>query len=76
MPKAVTSGDTGERTAHSIDVEVVWSPMVFRNRFAALTMVTDVTERCRNEHRNQVFSKLSHRLEFGHHGCRSGDDYL
>ena len=45
-----------------IDVEVVWSPMVFRNRFAALTMVTDVTERRRNEHRNQVFSKLSHRL--------------
>jgi len=46
----------------SIDVEVVWGPMVFRNRFAALTMVTDVTERRRNEHRNQVFSKLSHRL--------------
>ena len=45
-----------------IDVEVIWSPMVFRNRFAALTMVTDVTERRRNEHRNQVFSKLSHRL--------------
>ena len=45
-----------------IDVEVVWGPMVFRNRFAALTMVTDVTERRRNEHRNQVFSKLSHRL--------------
>ena len=45
-----------------IDVEVVWSPMVFRSRFAALTMVTDVTERRRNEHRNQVFSKLSHRL--------------
>jgi PAS domain S-box-containing protein len=45
-----------------IDVEVVWSPMAFRNRFAALAMVTDVTERRRNEHRNQVFSKLSHRL--------------
>ncbi|HXR47118.1 MAG TPA: PAS domain S-box protein [Candidatus Limnocylindrales bacterium] len=45
-----------------IDVEVVWSPMAFRNRFAALAMVTDVTERCRNEHRNEVFSKLSHRL--------------
>ena len=45
-----------------IDVEVVWGPMVFRSRFAALTMVTDVTERRRNEHRNQVFSKLSHRL--------------
>jgi PAS domain S-box-containing protein len=45
-----------------VEVEVVWSPMVFRNRFAALTMVTDVTERRRNEHRNQVFSQLSHRL--------------
>lgn len=45
-----------------IDVEVVWSPMAFRNRFAALAMVTDVTERRRNEHRNEVFSKLSHRL--------------
>jgi PAS domain S-box-containing protein len=45
-----------------VDVEVAWSPMAFRNRFAALTMVTDVTERRRNEHRNQVFSKLSHSL--------------
>ena len=46
----------------SVEVEVIWSPMVFRNRFAALTMVTDVTERRRNEHRNEVFSQLSHRL--------------
>ncbi len=46
----------------SLDVDVVWRPMAFRNHFAALTMVTDVTERRRNEHRNQVFSKLSHRL--------------
>ena len=45
-----------------IDVEVVWSPMAFRNRFAALTMATDVTERRQAEHRNTVFSKLSHRL--------------
>ncbi len=45
-----------------IDVEAVWSPMVFRNRFAALTMITDVTERRRDEHRNLVFSRLSHRL--------------
>jgi len=45
-----------------IDVEVLWSPMAFRNRFAALTMVTDVTERRRDEHRNQAFSQLSHRL--------------
>ena len=36
--------------------------MAFRGRFAALTMATDVTERRRVEHRNQIFSKLSHRL--------------
>jgi PAS domain S-box-containing protein len=45
-----------------IDVEVVWSPMAFRGHFAALTMATDVTERRRVEHRNQIFSKLSHRM--------------
>jgi PAS domain S-box-containing protein len=45
-----------------IDVEVVWSPIVFGERFAALTMATDVTERLRTEHRNAVFSKLGHRL--------------
>ena len=45
-----------------IDVEVIWTPMVFHERFAALTMAVDVTERLRMEHRNTVFSKLSHRL--------------
>jgi PAS domain S-box-containing protein len=45
-----------------IDVEVVWSPMAFRNRFAALAMATDVTKRRQVEHRNNIFSKLSHRL--------------
>jgi PAS domain S-box-containing protein len=45
-----------------VDVEVVWSPMAFRNRFAALAMATDVTERRQVEHRNNIFSKLSHRL--------------
>ncbi len=45
-----------------IDVEVVWSPIVFGERFAALAMATDVTERLRTEHRNAVFSKLGHRL--------------
>ena len=45
-----------------VDVEVVWSPMAFRNRFAALAMATDVTERRQVEHRNTIFSKLSHRL--------------
>ena len=37
-------------------------PMVFHGRFAALTMAVDVTERRRVEHRNAIFSKLSHRL--------------
>jgi PAS domain S-box-containing protein len=45
-----------------IEVEIIWSPMVFHRRFAALTMATDVTERRRVEHRNAIFSKLSHRL--------------
>jgi PAS domain S-box-containing protein len=45
-----------------VDVEVVWSPMAFRGRFAALTMATDVTERQRVEHRNVIFSKLGQRL--------------
>jgi PAS domain S-box-containing protein len=45
-----------------LDAEVIWSPMAFRNHFAALTMATDVTERRQVEHRNTVFSKLSQRL--------------
>jgi PAS domain S-box-containing protein len=45
-----------------IDVEVIWTPMVFRDQFAALTMAVDVTERRQIEHRNAVFSQLSHRL--------------
>jgi PAS domain S-box-containing protein len=45
-----------------IDVEVIWSPLDFRGRFAALTMAVDVTERRRAEHHNAVFSRLSHRL--------------
>jgi len=45
-----------------IDVEVTWTPMVFQNRFAALTMITDITQRLRSEHHDEVFSKLSHRL--------------
>ena len=45
-----------------LDVEVIWSPMVFRHHFAALTMAVDVTERRELEHRNVVFSRLSHRL--------------
>jgi PAS domain S-box-containing protein len=68
--KGVRAGDVGHghiwrhrrKDGTLVEVEVIWSPMIFRNRFAALTMVTDVTERRRNEHRNRVFSELSHRL--------------
>ena len=45
-----------------MDMEVVWSPMVFQNRFAALALATDVTKRRQVDHRNNIFSKLSHRL--------------
>jgi PAS domain S-box-containing protein len=45
-----------------IDVEVIWSPMAFQDRFAALTMAVDVTERRQSEHQSMAFSKLSHGL--------------
>ena len=45
-----------------IEMEVSWSPIAFRGRFAALTTATDVTERRLAEHRNAVFYKLGHRL--------------
>ena len=45
-----------------IDVEIFWSPIAFGERFAALAMATDVTERLRTEHRNAIFSKLGHQL--------------
>jgi len=51
-----------KKSGELIDAEVIWTPMAFRDRFAALTMATDVTERRHVEHRNMVFSKLSHRL--------------
>ena len=70
-PPKTFSPDTADRSiiwrhrrkdGSLIDVEVVWSPIAFGERFAALTMATDVTERLRTEHRNSVFSKLGHRL--------------
>jgi PAS domain S-box-containing protein len=45
-----------------MDMEVIWSPIVFGERFAALTMAIDVTERLRIKHRNAVFSQLGYRL--------------
>ncbi|MDE3067614.1 MAG: PAS domain S-box protein [Verrucomicrobiota bacterium] len=45
-----------------LEAQVIWTPMAFRERFAALTLATDVTERRRIEHRDFVFSKLGHGL--------------
>jgi len=45
-----------------IDVEVTWSPLTFRGRPAALTLVTDITDRRNFEHRNAAFSKLGRSL--------------
>ena len=50
-----SSGGSGASDGSFIDAEVLWSPMAFRGHFAALTMATDVTERRRVEHRNQIF---------------------
>jgi len=46
----------------TMDMEVVWTPLVFRGRLAALAMATDVTDRRRNANQNAVFGRLSHQL--------------
>ena len=43
-------------------MEVVWTPLAFEGRLAALTMATDVTARRRAAHLTAQFSKLSHQL--------------
>jgi PAS domain S-box-containing protein len=45
-----------------MDMEVIWSPLAFQGKLAALTLATDVTVRRRAAHRSTVFSKLSHNL--------------
>ncbi len=45
-----------------VDMEVVWTPLAFQGRLAALTMATDVTARRRAAHLTAQFSKLSHQL--------------
>ena len=45
-----------------MDMEVIWSPMAFRGKLAALTLATDVTTRRRVTQRNSVFARLSHNL--------------
>ncbi|HEY2328683.1 MAG TPA: PAS domain S-box protein, partial [Verrucomicrobiae bacterium] len=46
----------------TMDMEVVWRPLAFHGRLAALTMATDVTARRQATHHNAVFGKLSHQL--------------
>ncbi len=46
----------------TMDMEVVWSPLAFHGKLAALTMATDVTVRRRAAHHNALFGKLSHQL--------------
>jgi PAS domain S-box-containing protein len=46
----------------AMDMEVIWSPLAFHGKLAALTMATDVTVRRRAAHHNSLFGKLSHQL--------------
>ncbi|HUC84014.1 MAG TPA: PAS domain S-box protein, partial [Candidatus Acidoferrales bacterium] len=45
-----------------MDMEVIWSPLAFHGKLAALTLATDVTMRRQVSQRNSVFSQLSHNL--------------
>jgi PAS domain S-box-containing protein len=45
-----------------MDMEVIWSPLAFHGKLAALTLATDVTIRRRTAQRNTVFGKLSYNL--------------
>lgn len=45
-----------------MNMEVIWSPLAFRGKLAALTLATDVTVRRRAAQRDLVFGKLSHNL--------------
>ena len=45
-----------------MDMEIIWSPLAFEGRFAALTMATDVTSRRHLAQSSRVFGKLSHQL--------------
>jgi PAS domain S-box-containing protein len=50
------------KNGNTMEMEVIWSPLTFEGRLAALTMATDVTARRRAAHRNAQFNKLSHQL--------------
>ncbi len=46
----------------TMDMEVIWRPMAFHGRLAALTMATEVTSRRQTAHYNAVLGRLSHQL--------------
>jgi PAS domain S-box-containing protein len=50
------------KNGSAMEMEVIWSPLTFEGRLAALTMATDMTIRRRVAHRNAQFNKLSHQL--------------
>ena len=50
------------KNGSEIDMEVIWSPLAFHGKLAALTLATDVTVRRRAAQRNLVFGLLSHNL--------------
>jgi len=64
-----------------MDMEVVWTPLAFEGRLAALTMATDVTARRRAAHQTAQFAKLSQQLsaattaaEAGMFICEAADE--
>jgi len=46
----------------TMDMEMVWQPIVFHGRLAALAMATEVTARRQTAHYNAVLGRLSHQL--------------
>ena len=50
------------KNGSEVDMEVIWSPLAFHGKLAALALATDVTVRRRAAQRNSVFGKLSYNL--------------
>jgi PAS domain S-box-containing protein len=68
LPEEMDAGINGLTWRHrrkdggTMEMEVLWTPLAFHGRLAALTMATDVTARRRAAHHSSQFSKLSHQL--------------
>jgi len=73
---AASSGGIGARTEVLWTWKLIWSPMAFRNRFAALTMATDVTKRRSGGTSECGVHQAQPSFKFGHHCTRSGDHHL